>query len=80
MKAHMNWKQVEGTWEQAMTVVRLANQIDALRTDIEGLASMVGPIANKQRVEDEIRQHPLLAVLIVAGVGFLLSIAMRRTA
>ena len=69
----------------------LANQIDAIRADIQSLSSTVGRIANKQlgraqdkvtetanQVEDAIRQNPLSAVLIALGLGFLFGVFTRR--
>ena len=59
----------------------LANQIDAIRADIESLTSTVGRMANKQlnraqdkametanQAEEAIRQNPLSAVAIAVGL------------
>jgi ElaB/YqjD/DUF883 family membrane-anchored ribosome-binding protein len=69
----------------------LANQIDAIRTDIQSLTSTVGRMANKQinraqdkaletanQAEEAIRQNPLSAVAIAVGLGFLFGIFTRR--
>ena len=69
----------------------LANQIDAIRADIQSLTSTVGRMANKQlnraqdkametanQVEEAIRQNPLSAVAIAVGLGFLFGIFTRR--
>ena len=62
----------------------LANQIDAIRADLQNLTSTVGRMANKQinRAQDKaldaaneaeaaIRRNPLSAVAIAVGLGFL---------
>jgi hypothetical protein len=67
----MDWKQVEGDWEQVMGVVHLAEQVESIRVDILSLISTVEAISNKQQVEDAIRQNPLSAVVIAACLGFL---------
>ena len=69
----------------------LANQIDAIRADIQSLTSTVGRMANKQlnraqdkametanQAEEAIRQNPLSAVAIAVGLGFLFGIFTRR--
>lgn len=69
----------------------LADQIEAIRTDIQSLTSTVSRIANKQlgraqdtaveaarNAEDAIRQNPVSAVAIAAGLGFLLGVFTRR--
>ena len=69
----------------------LANQIDAIRDDLQNLTSTVGRIANKQvnRVQDKamataneaeeaIRRNPLQAVAIAVGLGFLFGVFTRR--
>lgn len=69
----------------------LANQIDAIRADIQNLTSTVGRMANKQinraqdkametanQAEEAIRQNPLSAVAIALGLGFLFGIFTRR--
>jgi ElaB/YqjD/DUF883 family membrane-anchored ribosome-binding protein len=56
----------------------VAAQIDTIRADIQNLVSMVRPIADKERAEDAIRQHPLSAVAIAAGFGFLFWMFTRR--
>jgi uncharacterized protein YjbJ (UPF0337 family) len=69
----------------------LGDQIEAIRTDIQGLTSMVGRIANKQigraqdkaletanEAEEAIRRNPLSAVAIAVGLGFLFGVFTRR--
>ena len=69
----------------------LANQIDAIRADLQNLTSTVGRIANKQmnraqdkametayEAEEAIRRNPLQAVAIAAGLGFLFGVFTRR--
>jgi ElaB/YqjD/DUF883 family membrane-anchored ribosome-binding protein len=69
----------------------LANQIDAIRAEIQSLTSTVGRIANKQigraqdkavetaqEAEEAIRRNPLAAVGIAAGLGFLFGVFTRR--
>jgi uncharacterized protein YjbJ (UPF0337 family)/ElaB/YqjD/DUF883 family membrane-anchored ribosome-binding protein len=69
----------------------LADQIEAIRTDIQSLTSTVGRIANKQlgraqdtaveaarNAEDAIRQNPVSSVAIAAGLGFLFGVFTRR--
>ena len=69
----------------------LANQIDAIRADVQNLTSTVGRMANKQinraqdkametayEAEEAIRRNPLQAVAIAAGLGFLFGVFTRR--
>ena len=69
----------------------LADEIEAIRADIQNLTSTVGRIANDQlnraqagamdsakEAEDAIRRNPLQAVAIAIGVGFLFGILTRR--
>jgi uncharacterized protein YjbJ (UPF0337 family) len=69
----------------------LADQIEAIRTDIQSLTSTASRIANKQlgraqdtaveaarNAEDAIRQNPVSAVAIAVGLGFLLGVFTRR--
>lgn len=69
----------------------LADQIDAIRTDLQSLSSTVGRIANRQLsraqdkvaetaqdAEDAIRRNPLSAVAIAVGLGFLFGVFARR--
>ena len=69
----------------------LANQIEAIRADIQSLTSTVSRIANKQinraqdkavetanQAEEAIRQNPLSAVAIAVGLGFLFGVFTRR--
>ena len=69
----------------------LANQIDAIRVDLQNLTSTVGRIASKQvnraqdraketayEAEEAIRRNPLSAIAIAVGLGFLLGVFTRR--
>ena len=69
----------------------LAEEIEAIRADIQNLTSTVGRIANEKlntaqasavesakEAEDAIRRNPLQAVAIAIGVGFLFGILTRR--
>ena len=69
----------------------LAEQIEAIRADIQSLTSTVSRVANKQlgqaqdkaveamsNAEDAIRENPVSAVAIAAGLGFLFGIFTRR--
>jgi ElaB/YqjD/DUF883 family membrane-anchored ribosome-binding protein len=69
----------------------LADQIEAIRTDIQSLTSTVSRIANKQlgqaqdraveamsSAEDAIRENPVSAMAIAAGLGFLFGVFTRR--
>jgi ElaB/YqjD/DUF883 family membrane-anchored ribosome-binding protein len=76
---------------QSQETQELADQIDAIRSDIQSLTSTVSRIANKQinraqdkavetanQAEDAIRQNPLSAVAIAVGLGFLFGVFTRR--
>jgi len=69
----------------------LADQLDAIRDDIEALTSTVTRIANRQlsraqdkvvetarEAEDTLRRNPLAAVAIAVGLGFLFGVFTRR--
>jgi ElaB/YqjD/DUF883 family membrane-anchored ribosome-binding protein len=69
----------------------LANQIDAIRADLQNLTSTVGHIASKQvnraqdkaketayEAEEAIRRNPLSAIAIAVGLGFLFGVFTRR--
>jgi ElaB/YqjD/DUF883 family membrane-anchored ribosome-binding protein len=69
----------------------LAEEIEAIRADIQNLTSTVGRIANDKlhsaragamesakEAEDAIRRNPLQAVAIAIGVGFLFGVMTRR--
>ena len=69
----------------------LANQVDAIRADLQNLTSTVGRIAKGQmnraqdkametayEAEEAIRRNPLQAVAIAAGLGFLFGVFTRR--
>jgi ElaB/YqjD/DUF883 family membrane-anchored ribosome-binding protein len=76
---------------QSPDTQELANQIDAIRADIQSLTSTVGRMASKQlnraqdkametanQAEEAIRQNPLSAVAIAVGLGFLFGVFTRR--
>jgi len=69
----------------------LAEEIEAIRADIQNLTSTVGRTANDKlhsaqagamesakEAEDAIRRNPLQAVAIAIGVGFLFGVMTRR--
>jgi ElaB/YqjD/DUF883 family membrane-anchored ribosome-binding protein len=69
----------------------LANQVDAIRADLQNLTSTVGRIAGKQvnraqdkaketayEAEEAIRRNPLSAIAIAVGLGFLFGVFTRR--
>jgi len=69
----------------------LAEEIEAIRADIQNITSTVGRIANDKlhsaqagamesakEAEDAIRRNPLQAVAIAIGVGFLFGVMTRR--
>ena len=69
----------------------IAEQIDAIRADIEALTSTVARIANRQLsraqdkmvetardAEDAFRRNPIAAVAIAAGLAFLFGVFTRR--
>jgi len=69
----------------------LAAQIDSIRADVQNLTATLRRVANKQvghaqdlamekaqEAEDAIRQNPLSAVAIAAGLGFLFGVFTRR--
>jgi ElaB/YqjD/DUF883 family membrane-anchored ribosome-binding protein len=69
----------------------LANQIDAIRADLQNLTSTVGRIAGKQvnkaqdkametayEAEEAIKRNPLQAIAIAVGLGFLFGVFTRR--
>jgi ElaB/YqjD/DUF883 family membrane-anchored ribosome-binding protein len=69
----------------------LANQIEAIRADLQNLTSTVSRIAGKQinraqdkaldaanEAEEAIRRNPLSAVAIAVGLGFLFGVFTRR--
>jgi ElaB/YqjD/DUF883 family membrane-anchored ribosome-binding protein len=72
-------------------VQEVAAELDAIRADIQNLTSTLGRFANKQfgyaqdrafetarEAEESIRQNPLSAVAIAAGVGFVFGVFSRR--
>ena len=69
----------------------LADEIEAIRADIQNLTSTVGRIANDKlhsaqagavesakEAEEAIRRNPLQAIAIAIGVGFLFGVMTRR--
>jgi uncharacterized protein YjbJ (UPF0337 family) len=69
----------------------LAEQLDAIRADIQSLASTASRIANRQleraqdkaieaaeQAEDAVRRNPTSAVAIAFGIGFLFGALTRR--
>jgi ElaB/YqjD/DUF883 family membrane-anchored ribosome-binding protein len=62
----------------------LADQIDAIRAELQSLRSTVGRVAKEKAVEtanqaeEAIRQNPLYAVAIAVGLGFLFGVLTRR--
>jgi ElaB/YqjD/DUF883 family membrane-anchored ribosome-binding protein len=69
----------------------LADQIEAIRADLQSLTSTVTSIANRQLsraqdkalktasdAEEAIRRNPLSAVAIAVGLGFLFGVFTRR--
>lgn len=73
------------------TTEDLAEQIEAIRADVQNLTTTLRRVANKQvgraqdmamekaeEAEEAIRQNPLSAVAIAAGVGFVFGVFTRR--
>lgn len=73
------------------TTEDLAEQIEAIRADVQNLTSTLRRVANKQvgraqdmamekagEAEEAIRQNPLSAVAIAAGLGFVFGVFTRR--
>jgi ElaB/YqjD/DUF883 family membrane-anchored ribosome-binding protein len=73
------------------TTEDLAEQIEAIRADVQNLTSTLKRVANKQvghaqdlamekaqEAEEAIRQNPLSAVAIAAGLGFVFGVFTRR--
>jgi ElaB/YqjD/DUF883 family membrane-anchored ribosome-binding protein len=69
----------------------LANQIAAIRADLQNLTGTVSRIASKQvnraqdkavdvanDVEEAIRRNPLQAIAMAVGLGFLFGVFTRR--
>jgi ElaB/YqjD/DUF883 family membrane-anchored ribosome-binding protein len=82
---------VRGKKNVSRDTEELADQIDAIRSDIQSLTSTVSRMANKQinraqdkavetanQAEEAIRQNPLSAVAIAVGLGFLFGVFTRR--
>jgi len=73
------------------TTEDLAAQVEAIRSDVQNLTSTLRRVAGKQvgnaqdmamekahEAEEAIRQNPLSAVAIAAGLGFLFGVFTRR--
>ncbi len=73
------------------TTEDLAEQIEAIRADVQNLTSTLKRVANKQvgraqdmamekaeEAEEAIRQNPLSAVAVAAGLGFVFGMFTRR--
>jgi uncharacterized protein YjbJ (UPF0337 family) len=69
----------------------LSDEVDAIRGDVQKLAATIGDVAKRQAgraqdsavetmhtAENYIRQNPLQAVAIAAGLGFLYGVFTRR--
>ena len=69
----------------------LSSEVDAIRDDVQKLAATIGDVAKRQAgraqdnavdamhtAENYIRQNPLQAVAIAAGLGFLYGLFTRR--
>ena len=82
---------VRGKKNMSRDTEEIADQIDAIRADLQSLTSTVSRIANKQinraqdkavetagQAEEAIRQNPLSAVAIAVGLGFLFGVFTRR--
>jgi len=82
---------VRGKKSMSRDTEGIADQIDAIRADLQSLTSTVSRIANKQinraqdkavetanQAEEAIRQNPLSAVAIAVGLGFLFGVFTRR--
>ena len=82
---------VGGKKSMSRDTEEIADQIDAIRADLQSLTSTVSRIANKQinraqdravetanQAEEAIRQNPLSAVAIAVGLGFLFGVFTRR--
>ena len=79
------------TQDITLDTYELTNRIADIREDLQKLSSMVGRLANSllsraqdavvrtaDDVEEAIRQNPISALAIAAGLGFLFGIFMRR--
>ena len=82
---------VRGKKSMSRDTEAIADQIDAIRADLQSLTSTVSRIANKQinraqdkavetanQAEEASRQNPLSAVSIAVGLGFLFGVFTRR--
>jgi ElaB/YqjD/DUF883 family membrane-anchored ribosome-binding protein len=82
---------VRGKKNMSRDTEEIADQIDAIRADLQSLTSTVSRMANKQinraqdkavetanQAEEAIRQNPLSAVAIAVGLGFLFGVFTRR--
>lgn len=65
-------------------VTDVSTELIALRADLAGLADSVkrlaaeAPELAKEGLETSIRRNPLQATLIAAGIGFVVSLIIRR--
>jgi ElaB/YqjD/DUF883 family membrane-anchored ribosome-binding protein len=61
------------TTGKILDTYELAEDIEALRAEVQNLSSVVGRIAEK-----ELEQNPASALAIAAGLGFLFATFIRR--
>jgi ElaB/YqjD/DUF883 family membrane-anchored ribosome-binding protein len=73
-----------GTARNIPETYELADQIEAIRSELQSLRSTVGRVAKEKametanQAEEAIRQNPLYAVAIAVGLGFLFGVLTRR--
>jgi uncharacterized protein YjbJ (UPF0337 family) len=87
-----NWaSEVRTTVRKVANDADLSNEVDAIKDDVQKLAATIGDVAKRQAgraqdnavdamhtAENYVRQNPLLAVAIAAGLGFLYGLFTRR--
>ena len=87
-----NWaSEVRTTVRKVANDPDLSNEVDAIKDDVQKLAATIGDVAKRQAgraqdnavdamhtAENYVRQNPLLAVAIAAGLGFLYGLFTRR--
>ena len=67
-----------------LNAYELADQIAAIRADLQNLSSAVSRMAKDKaaetanEIEETIRKNPLSAVAIAAGLGFMFGVFTRR--